>query len=126
MATYPDDASLSGKKPDRNIPIKKKYKTSIFTSESGYEKRQLKSRRPKRELSLTYTRISETIKSNIETFYDNRSGEFESFYFDLAHINQSGIIRVRFDGDLDIEELHSKGADDNIYTLKFNLKEVYD
>jgi hypothetical protein len=126
MATYPDDANLSGRKPDKNFSLKKKYSATVFESESGYEKRQLKSRRPKRTIELSYTKVSSSIKNGIEDFYDNRSGEFESFYFDLAHLNETGIIRTRFKGELDIETIHSIGSEDNFYNVKFTLQETYD
>ena len=120
--------SMADRKPDRGITSKRKYDVTTFTSQAGYEKRRLKSRRSKREYDLQYSNITGIEKTAIENFYNARSGEFESFTFDLSHINEAGTITVRFDKELNITQVLSVGTalTDNFYDVKFNLKEVYD
>ena len=67
-------------------------------------------------------------KVAIENFYNARSGEFESFTFDLSHINESGTINARFDGPLQITQVLSHGTalTDNFFTVNFKLQETYD
>ena len=119
---------MADRKPDRGITSKRKYDVTTFTSQAGYEKRRLKSRRSKREYDLQYSNITGIEKTAIENFYNARSGEFESFIFDLSHINEAGTITVRFDKELHITQILSVGTalTDNFYDVKFNLKEVYD
>ena len=139
MANYPSGAntlpfttssfsSMSDKRPDTGYSIERTYNTVIFESEVGYEKRRLRSRRPKRSLSLTYTNVTGLAKLAIENFYNDRSGEFESFTFDLSHINDSGTMLVRFDGGLQVDHVLSSEANLllNFYTVSFKLKETYD
>ena len=139
MATYPTDASsipfttssftsMADRKPDTGYSIERAYNTVIFESEVGYEKRRLRSRRPKRNIALTYTNITGLAKLAIENFYNDRSGEFESFTFDLSHVNDSGTMLVRFDGSLQIDHVLSSDSNLllNFYTVSFKLKETYD
>lgn len=138
MALYPNDAigvtttntfsSMVDKRPDSGYSVQKSFTTTTFVSESGYEKRRLKSRRGLRTYNLSYTNITGLEKGAIESFYNARSGEFESFDFDLTHVNETGIIRVRFDGALDIRHVLTVGLDvlNNIYSVSFKLKETYD
>ena len=104
------------------------FDVSTFTSQAGYEKRRLKSRRSKRSYDLTYSNISGIERTAIENFYRARSGGFESFTFDLSHLNDSGTINTRFDGVLDIAQALSTGSTltENFYTVSFKLKEVFD
>jgi hypothetical protein len=120
--------SMADRKPDRGIASKRSFDVTTFTSQAGYEKRRLKSRRSKREYDLRYTNISGIEKTAIENFYTQRSGEFESFIFDLSHINESGTITARFDKELSIDQTLSTGTGllDNFYTVSFKLKEVFD
>ena len=101
-----------------------------FTSLGGYEKRTLRSRRSKRDFDLTYTNVSGVEKHAIEQFYRSRNGSYETFTFDLTHINELGTIQSRFDGPLDITHVFSDSSNtslqNNYYTVKFKLKEVYD
>ena len=85
-------------------------------------------RRPKREFSLEYTNVSGLEKEAIEKFYDARQGIFESFFFDMTHINQAGTLITRFDGALDVSHNHSLDGtkQNNFYTVGFALKEVFD
>lgn len=120
--------SMRDRKPDRGISSTREFSTVKFMSQAGYEKRRLKSRRSKRAYSLEYSTVTGVEKTAIENFYVARSGEFESFSFDLSHINETGVITTRFDGPLNIEQIHSNGDRlvDNFYKVSFNLREVFD
>lgn len=136
--TYPSGAtgpftissftSMADHMPDNGYTIERTYNSIVFESEAGYEKRRLRSRRPKRNISLTYTNITGLEKAAIESFYNARSGEYEAFTFDLAHVNDSGTMTVRFDGALQLTHVLSGGANllNNFYTISFKLKETYD
>jgi hypothetical protein len=138
MANYPLDAvgifttdsfsTMADRKPDNGYSVERAYSTIIFESEAGYEKRRLRSRRAKRSYDLTYTNITGLEKTAIEQFYNQRGGEHESFTFDLSHVNESGILNVRFDGALQVRQVLSSGANvlNNFYTVSFKLKETYD
>ena len=67
-------------------------------------------------------------KRAIDEFYTARSGEFESFTFDLGHINESGTATVRFDGPLNVTQVLGASANlrDNFYTVSFKLQETFD
>lgn len=120
--------SMSDRRPDKGISSTRTFDVNTFASQAGYEKRRLRSRRSKRDYSLTYTAITGVEKTAIENFYTARSGEFESFSFDLSHINETGTITTRFNGPLNVEQTHSTGAllTENFYTVSFNLQEVFD
>lgn len=138
MAIYPIEAtslfttdtftSMADKKPDRGYSTDREYNTILFETESGYEKRRLRSRRSKRTYDLQYTNITGLEKYAIENFYAQRSGNFESFDLDLEHLNEVGSVRVRFDGALKIEHVLSAGSNvlQNFYSVSFTLKETYD
>jgi hypothetical protein len=121
-------SSMTDHKPDTGYSIDRTYSSIIFESEAGYEKRRLRSRRPKRGINLTYTNVTGLERTAIENFYNARSGEYESFNFDLSHINETGIIVVRFDGSLQVQQVLSAGANllSNFYTISFKLQEAYD
>ena len=94
MAMYPSDATYStggttytmtNKKPDKGFGITEQFTNAIFTSQVGYERRRAISRRSKREFSLQYTNITGAYKQAIENFYRARSGDLESFEFDLSY-----------------------------------------
>ena len=121
-------SSMADRKPDKGFTTERKFDTITFSSQAGYEKRRLKSRRPKRQYDLRYTNITGVEKTAIENFYNARSGEFESFTFDLSHINESGTINARFDGSLKVTQVLSHGSalTDNFYTVSFKLLETYD
>ena len=74
------------------------------------------------------TNISGVERTAIENFYNARSGDFESFSFDLSHLNESGTITTRFEGDLQITQVLSAGTSltENFYTVSFKLQETYD
>ena len=128
ISTQDRFSSMADRKPDKGFSSERKFDTITFTSQSGYEKRRLKSRRPKRAYNLRYTNITGVEKTAIENFYNARSGEFESFTFNLSHINESGTINARFDGPLQITQVLSHGLalTDNFYTVNFKLQETYD
>ena len=120
--------SMADRKPDKGFTSERSFDTITFNSQAGYEKRRLRSRRSKRNYSLQYTNISGIEKSAIENFYNARSGEFEAFTFDLAHLNESGTITTRFDGPLSVSQILSAGPNltQNFYTVAFKLQETYD
>lgn len=120
--------SMADRRPDKGFTSQRKFDTIQFQSQAGYEKRRLRSRRAKRSYSLSYTNITGIEKTAIENFYNARSGEFEAFTFDLTHINESGTITTRFDGPLNVNQVHSAGSalTENFYTVSFNLQETYD
>ena len=139
MAIYPSDAvgsfttynfsARADKKPDRGYSEERTYNVVVFESEAGYEKRRLRSRRPKRKFELQYTNINGLAKEAIENFYHSRAGEFESFNLNLDHVNEAGVIRVRFSGALKITEVladTSANVLNNFYTVSFTLQETYD
>ena len=120
--------SMIDRKPDKGYATAEKFDVATFTSQAGYEKRRLKSRRSKRSYTLTYSNISGIDRTAIEEFYRARSGSFESFTFDLSHLNDSGTISARFEGDLGITQALSTGTTltENFYTVSFKLNEVFD
>ena len=122
--------SMADRKPDKGFGTSTEFDVIQFTSQAGYEKRTLRSRRSKRDFDLTYTNVSGVEKNAIEQFYRSRNGSYETFTFDLTHINELGTIQSRFDGPLDITHVFSDSSNtslqNNYYTVKFRLKEVYD
>jgi len=136
MATYPDDAipntttatfsSMIDRKPDRGYSYDRGYDVIIFNSEAGYERRSLRSRRPKRRYSLSYTNVSGLVRQAVENFYVARSGSFESFVLDLSHVGDTGTIYVRFDGNLSITQVKSgASAEQDVYNISLDLIETY-
>jgi len=138
MAIYPTDAvgnyaggsftSMASRKPDKGYGTSIEYSTVVFESESGYEKRRLRSRRPKRTYDLTYTNVTGVERSAIESFFRAQSGSFETFTFDLTHINETGTVTVRFESSIKITHVLSGGSlpSQNFYNISFTLKETYD
>ena len=120
--------SMADRKPDTGFSTEEAFQSAIFISQAGYEKRRLQSRRSKRNFTLQYSNISGIEKTAIEQFYRERSGDFESFTFDLSHLNDSGTINARFDGALNITQVLSTGTtlNDNFFTVSFALQEVFD
>jgi hypothetical protein len=120
--------SMSDRKPDVGFSTTRAFDSAIFQSQAGYEKRRLRSRRSKRSYDLKYTNLHGIGKRAIDEFYTARSGEFESFTFDLGHINESGTATVRFDGALNVTQVlgASSNLRDNFYTVTFKLQETFD
>jgi hypothetical protein len=135
MASYPSEAtyavgpttySMSNRKPDRGYQITQQFNTAMFTSQIGYERRRQVSRRPKRQFALTYTNVTGAYKQAIENFFIARSGDYESFEFDLAYVGQNGTIQVRFDTQLTITEVQTTSElITNIYNVSFTLIESF-
>lgn len=132
MAIYPTDATYStalmvNRKPDRGFSVDYSFPAPIiFESDAGYEKRQLTSRRASRVFKLNYGALDNDHRLAIENFYLARSGEYESFTFDLTHIGETGTAVVRFSGSLDKKHLFStNNATENYYSISIELKEVY-
>ena len=65
---------MADRKPDSGIESSRTFDVTTFTSQAGYEKRRLKSRRSKRNYDLEYSAITGVEKTAIETFYNARSG----------------------------------------------------
>ncbi len=138
MATYPNDATgtfttatftdMRDRKPDRGYGYDRAYDVVTFETDAGYERRRLRSRRPKRLYELTYTNITGLERGAIESFYNARSGTFQSFNFDLAHINDAGNVTVRFEGPLSVSHNYSGEANalSNFFTVSFRLQETFD
>jgi hypothetical protein len=138
MAIYPNDATgsfttatftdMRDRKPDRGYGYDRAYDVITFESDAGYEKRRLRSRRPKRLYNLSYTNITGLELEAIESFYDARSGSFESFTLDLEHLNTTGNVTVRFEGPLSVSHNYSSDANAllNFYTINFRLQETFD
>ena len=136
-AVYPQDAipntttsnfsSMADKKPDTGYKVEKSFDVNVFTSEAGYERRSLISRRSKRSFTLKYTNVSGLVRQAIQNFYIARSGSFESFLLDLTHIGETGSLFVRFEGSLEIVVVKSglASAENNIFNISFNLQETY-
>jgi len=120
--------SMTDRKPDKGYTSQVSFDSINFTSQAGYEKRRLRSRRSKRQYSLQYTNVTGVEKTAIENFYNARSGEFESFVFDLSHINDSGTINARFSGALKVTQVLSNGSGllENFYAVSFDLQETFD
>jgi hypothetical protein len=135
MSRYPDNATYSigentytmtSRKPDRGYSISTEFNNSIFTSQVGYERRRAVSRRPIRQFDIRYTNITGGFKQAIQDFYTARSGNLESFEFDLTYIGLSGSIQVRFNSALTISEVQTTDSPvTSIYSVSFNLLESY-
>jgi len=119
--------TMTDKKPDRGYTFDKQFDVLTFESQAGYETRRLRSRRPRRNYSLNYTNVTGLHKIAIDNFYNARSGTFETFIFDLAHISETGTVTVRFDGPIQTTHVASSGTQpsQNIYTISMKLKEVF-
>lgn len=130
VETFDRFTSMADRKPDRGFSTNREFDVINFESQGGYEKRRLRSRRSRRDYDLTYTNVSGVEKHAIEQFYIARNGSFETFTFDLTHINENGTIQSRFDGPLQVSHVFSDSSNaslqTNYYTVNFKLKEVYD
>ena len=119
-------SNMADRRPDKGYGEERQFQVLSFEAESGYEKRRLRTRKVKRQYSLTYTNVSGLEKNAIRDFYDARFGNFEAFSFDLDHLNQTGTINVRFKDNLKIKHVLDVGtADiDKFYTINIQLQEV--
>jgi len=120
--------SMEDRKPDKGFSIDTAFDVSTFSSQAGYEKRRLKSRRSKRQFQIKYSNLHGIGKRAIDDFFKARSGDFESFTFDLAHLSESGTATVRFGGPLKVQQTLSASSNlrDNFFTVSFTLDEVFD
>jgi hypothetical protein len=105
MATYPDNANMINRHPDKGFSIAKRNNMVTFESANGYQRRKLLSRRLLRTFTFSYTSIDRVMMNDIENFYNARAGSFESFLLDLSHFNLVGQVPVRFEGDLTREHV---------------------
>ena len=119
---------MRDRKPNNGFMVTNQFNVSKYSTQVGYEKRRLLSRRQKRSYQLTYTAVSGIEKEAVENFYRGRSGEYETFTFDLTHINDTGTVRTRFNGPLEIQQVISSGTSltQNFYNIRFNLQEDFD
>lgn len=87
--TYPTDASIgvismTNRKPDRGFSSEFRFDSIMLESQSGYEVRRQRSRRPKRRYNLTYTNINGNYRTAIQNFYNARGGDYE-FFSSICH-----------------------------------------
>lgn len=120
-------SDMRDRKPNNGFAMQDQFNVTKYSTQSGYEKRRLMSRRPKKSLSLVYTNISGVEKEAIENFYYARNGEFETFTFDLTHINDTGTMRARFNGPLEVQQVISAGPllTQNFYNVRISLQEDF-
>lgn len=121
-------SDMRDRKPNNGFMIQNQFNISKYATQVGYEKRRLLSRRQKRSYQLTYTSVSGVEKEAVENFYRARNGEYETFTFDLTHINDTGTVRTRFNGPLEIQQVISAGPalTQNFYNIRFSLQEDFD
>ena len=119
---------MRDRKPNNGFMVQNQFNVSKYATQVGYEKRRLMSRRQKRSYQLTYTNVSGVEKEAVENFYRARSGEYETFTFDLTHINDTGTVRARFNGPLEVQQVISSGTSltQNFYNIRFSLQEDFD
>lgn len=122
MATYPDNASMTDRLPDRGFQISTRTNMSSFSSINGYERRKLRSRKLLRTFTFSYTNINETRMNNIESFFNDRGGNFESFTLDLSHFGLTGFTVVNFEGEL-VREHVVDGNNNSWYNVSLVMVE---
>lgn len=120
-------SDMRDRKPNNGFMVQNQFNVSKYSTQVGYEKRRLMSRRQRRTYQLTYTNVSGVEKEAVENFYRARNGEYETFTFDLTHINDTGTVRTRFNGPLEIQQVISAGTNltQNFYNIRFNLQEDF-
>ena len=124
---YTRKTTMADRRPDKGFSYMSEFSVKRIESISGFERTRLLSRRPKRSWDLSYTNITGVEKEAVQSFYNSRSGSYDSFIFDLDHINEQGSAIVRFDASIDMSHVLSAAAQDlyrNIWTIKFKLKEI--
>ena len=127
MASYPENASMTDRKPDRGYNITREFSTATYATQAGYEKRRLRSRRAKRLFRLEYKNLSSSRKNSIVSFYNARNGTYEDFQLSLSHLNEAGgSINVRFNGPLNITHVISGNTtSSDIFNVSFEVVEVF-
>ena len=129
LRKYARRTSLGGRKADRGYSYTREpdVKTTKFIA--GYEKRRLNTRRLRRKWNFAYTNINGLDKEAIDSFYSSRNGTYESFTFDLTHLNESGLATVVFDSPPQITNVLAGSASDfaqNYYNVTMVFREVDD
>lgn len=121
--------SMRYRKADKGFTYSHEMDVKTTKFIAGYEKRRLMTRRMKRKWDISYTNITGVEKEAIQNFYIARSGTFESFSFDLNHLNESGFATVIFDSPPKISHVLSGSPDNmlqNYYSVSMTLREVDD
>jgi hypothetical protein len=120
---------LNGRKADKGYSYTREADVKTTKFIAGYEKRRLNTRRLRRKWNFTYTNINGLDKEAIDAFYMSRNGTYESFSFDLSHLNESGLATVVFDTPPQITNVLAGSASDfaqNYYNVTMQFREVDD
>ena len=126
---YTRKTSIASRKADKGYSYTKESDVKTTKFIGGYEKRRLNSRRLRRKWKFNYTNINGVEKEAIDNFYTARSGSFDSFSFDLSHLNEQGLATVVFESPPQITNTLSGSATDlmqNFYTVSMEFREVDD
>jgi hypothetical protein len=126
---YVRKTGLGNRKADRGYSYSRTDDVNVTKFIAGYEKRRLNSRRLKRKWNFGYTNINGMDKEAIDSFYRDRNGSYESFSFDLDHINESGLATVVFESPPQITNVIAASPSDltqNYYNVTIVLREVDD
>ena len=126
---YVRRAGLGGRKADKGYSYTREADVKTTKFIAGYEKRRLNTRRLRRKWNFTYTNINGLDKEAIDSFYLSRNGTYESFSFDLSHINESGLATVVFDTPPQITNVLAASASDftqNYFNVTMQFREVDD
>ena len=122
MATYPTDASITTR-PAKNIASTRGFNNRITEYGGGVLKVENLNRRSRRTFELRYVNITELEKNNIESFYQDRLGDYEVFTFDRTHVLETGTIEVRFSDTFRSTLKNNYGGTD-YYDVTISLVEV--
>jgi hypothetical protein len=126
---YTRKTSIADRKADKGYSYTSEPQVKTTSFIAGYEKRRLITRRLKRKWTFGYTNITGIEKEAIEYFYRAVNGTFQSFSFDLSHLNYSGLATVVFDSSPQFTSVLSASATDlsqNFYTVGMVFREVDD
>ena len=122
-------SGIGERKADRGYSYTREADVKTTKFIAGYEKRRLNTRRLRRKWSFAYTNINGFDKEAIDSFYLSRNGTYESFSFDLSHLNESGLATVVFDASPQITNVIATSANDlsqNYYNVTMQFREVDD
>ena len=120
---------MASRKADRGFSHTREPEVKTTKFIGGYEKRRLLTRRLKRKWKFGYTNINGIEKESIELFYQERSGTFEAFSFDLSHLNEQGMATCVFDSAPQVTNVLSGSTNDltqNFYNVTMEFREVDD
>lgn len=126
---YVRRSGLNGRKADKGYSYTREADVKTTKFIAGYEKRRLNTRRLRRKWSFSYNNINGIDKEAIDSFYLSRNGTYESFSFDLTHLNESGLATVVFDAPPQITNVLAASANDlakNYYNVTMQFREVDD